>query len=254
MLIIIVPVATQGGKTPAATEHPSRPSPNLGEAINQGLVREAKRDSGKLRELCLRRDGFCSLMSGKLDSIVVENSLIEYDPSEQFSFMRAAHVIPFSLTSTSNRLAEIQHKADVREVIGRFSGEDLLHELTGNEINRLENVLTLNTDEHTYFGKLKCWFEPYGDEPNDNIVRARYALNGIYPKDKVVRFETSSELLPVPDPRYFALHAACAQVVHASGLGEYIDRIIRDVEKMNVLPEDGSSDALVFALHRVSVC
>ncbi|KAF8165705.1 hypothetical protein B0H34DRAFT_643000, partial [Crassisporium funariophilum] len=51
-----------------------------------------------------------------------------------------------------------------------------------------------------------------------------------------------------PDPRYLALHAACARVAHLSGAGEYIDHIIRYVARMGVLPRDGNSDILYHAL------
>lgn len=77
-------------------------------------------------------------------------------------------------------------------------------------------------------------------------------MNGIYMEDKVVRFGTTNDLIPLPSPRYLALHAACAQVVHACGVGAFIDRMITDVKELDVLPEDGCSDALLFALHRVS--
>lgn len=78
-------------------------------------------------------------------------------------------------------------------------------------------------------------------------------FRGIYPRGKTVTLTSQDPQLEVPDPRYLALHAACAQVAHASGMGEYIDRILRDMEDMRVLPEDGCSDVLTFALHGISV-
>ena len=55
--------------------------------------------------------------------------------------------------------------------------------------------------------------------------------------------------LPLPSPDLLALHAACAQVAHLSGAGEYLDRILEDMEQMDVLAHDGtSSDVLYHAL------
>ena len=55
--------------------------------------------------------------------------------------------------------------------------------------------------------------------------------------------------LPLPSPDLLGLHAACAQVAHLSGAGEYVDRIIEDKEGMNELAYDGtSSDILHHAL------
>lgn len=69
-----------------------------------------------------------------------------------------------------------------------------------------------------------------------------------------ITFDDSNGLLPAPKPEYLALHAACAQVTHAAGMADYMDQIFRDMEELQVLPGDGTSDALAVALHCVSVC
>jgi hypothetical protein len=51
--------------------------------------------------------------------------------------------------------------------------------------------------------------------------------------------------LPLPDPRYLALHAACARVAHLSGAAEYIETFDRDMETTLVLAKDGSSAKLL---------
>ena len=59
--------------------------------------------------------------------------------------------------------------------------------------------------------------------------------------------------LPLPSPELLALHAACAKVAHLSGAGEYVDRIIEDMEQIDVLAYDGtSSDILHHALITLS--
>lgn len=57
-----------------------------------------------------------------------------------------------------------------------------------------------------------------------------------------------SVALPLPDPRYLALHAACARVVHLSGAREYIDKVCCDIETIGALANDGSLDVLLHAL------
>ena len=44
-------------------------------------------------------------------------------------------------------------------VMDRYGGI-LLGELNGNEIHRLENVLTLSLTFHDYFDRLEVWLEP----------------------------------------------------------------------------------------------
>lgn len=62
--------------------------------------------------------------------------------------------------------------------------------------------------------------------------------------------------LPVPNPTYLRIHAACCRVLHLSGAAEYVDLVFRKMEDIPVLAEDGSSfDVLAMALapHRLLV-
>jgi hypothetical protein len=59
--------------------------------------------------------------------------------------------------------------------------------------------------------------------------------------------------LPVPSQAYLELHAACCRVANLSGAGEYIDTILRDMEDIQVLSQDGTSaEALQYALWPLS--
>ena len=80
-------------------------------------------------------------------------------------------------------------------------------------------------------------------------VTNQYALratnpNILNPLPATVTF-TARGGLPLPDPRYLALHAACAKVAHLSGAGEYIDAVDRDIDSTLVLAKDGSSAKLL---------
>ena len=55
--------------------------------------------------------------------------------------------------------------------------------------------------------------------------------------------------LPLPNPNYLKIHAACGRVAHLSGAGEYIEKILEDLEDIRVLSKDGpSAHLLSFAL------
>ncbi|CCO36522.1 hypothetical protein BN14_10659 [Rhizoctonia solani AG-1 IB] len=232
---LIIPMAAQGGRTPSVTEHPSRFPAEIDASVIGNLIQEAKLDSHTLRGLTLRRDNFRSLLSGKIDYKSYELEKVQLEtPNDTTELTEVAHILPFSLSvGTKDRDTEIQRKAHVWEVISRFAGNDaLIHDLNGQDINRLGNVLTLTATERNVFGRLKCWLEAIDGQPNTYCVAGRRAI---------------------PDPRLLEIHAACAKVAHASGMGEYIDSVLRDLEDLQVLPENGSSDALMFALNRVSV-
>jgi hypothetical protein len=69
--------------------------------------------------------------------------------------------------------------------------------------------------------------------------------------EKTTLTSSNPTALPVPSPELLALHAACAKVAHLSGAGEYIDKLDRDAEELDVLACDGgSSDVLIHALLR----
>lgn len=71
----------------------------------------------------------------------------------------------------------------------------------------------------------------------------------IFRYPRTITFNPRDLRLAVPDPRYLALHAACAKVAHLSGAGLYMDQVHRDMEELSVLSQDGSSaDVLRYAL------
>lgn len=71
----------------------------------------------------------------------------------------------------------------------------------------------------------------------------------VIPAGKRIAFTSTNCDLSLPDPRYISLHAACAQVAHATGIAEYVDEVFRDFEELRVLPEDGSLDVLIVVLN-----
>jgi hypothetical protein len=54
------------------------------------------------------------------------------------------------------------------------------------------------------------------------------------------------------DPRLLDIHASLAEVFHLSGAGEVIDRILRELDAMKCLADDGSSiEVLTLAMNRL---
>ncbi|KAF8489045.1 hypothetical protein BU17DRAFT_72767 [Hysterangium stoloniferum] len=70
---------------------------------------------------------------------------------------------------------------------------------------------------------------------------------------ELITFQSKYEHLPLPDPRYLEIHAACARVCHLSGAAEYINKYEREMEDIQVLSTDGASaDILHYALQSLS--
>jgi len=72
-------------------------------------------------------------------------------------------------------------------------------------------------------------------------------------KENPITFKSAHANLPLPNPTYLRIHAACCKVAHLSGAGEYMRRMSQNLEETRVLREDGSSaHVLSFALQPYS--
>ncbi|EUC55802.1 hypothetical protein RSOL_136530 [Rhizoctonia solani AG-3 Rhs1AP] len=243
---LFLPLKAGGGKTPKPSEHPSRqPSMDdetiLNELLISGMV--SHRESTSVKKASLIRDNYRSVMSGIFDVISIRDGRV---PDTRYKGpTQAAHILPFSLGNPD--------AATVLTALEHFSGTSLLVDLCGQNINRLSNILTLTLDEHFYFGELTAWLEATTDDEHTYRIHATSQYHSL-PEDSIVQFTTpDAERLPLPDPRYLAIHAACAKVLHASGIGEHIDQVLRDYEELPVLATDGTSNALFEALQRISI-
>jgi len=136
-------------------------------------------------------------------------------------------------------------------VLERFIYKIACKELNGSGIHRLEHVLTLSQYVHTFFDTLQLWLEPVeGDIANTYKLCAPHPYYIYSQWKRIVTFTTSDPVkLPVSSQAYFELHAACRRVTNLSGAGEYIDTILREMEDIQVLSQDGTSaEALQYAL------
>lgn len=48
--------------------------------------------------------------------------------------------------------------------------------------------------------------------------------------------------IQLPNPRLLEVHFAIAEIFHASGMGEEIDKVLQDVEEAGLLQPNGTSD------------
>lgn len=57
---------------------------------------------------------------------------------------------------------------------------------------------------------------------------------------KEITLIASDPRFALPNPKFLAIHAACAKIYHASGMMEVIDQVLRDKEVVKMLSQDGS--------------
>ena len=57
-----------------------------------------------------------------------------------------------------------------------------------------------------------------------------------------LRRATDAENIPMPNPIFLNVHFLLAEILHVSGMGQIIDKHIRDVNDIDCLREDGGTD------------
>lgn len=61
--------------------------------------------------------------------------------------------------------------------------------------------------------------------------------------EMIIRFTKPQDVdTELPSRVLLATHAAVAQILHASGMAEYVDKILDDREEIRQLSADGSTD------------
>ncbi|KIJ54918.1 hypothetical protein M422DRAFT_153287 [Sphaerobolus stellatus SS14] len=219
------------GRTPTPSRHPSAPSFNAQKDRFREKLVETPSNYVDAKKLALRRDNFRCMLTGKLDAASILRNDVKYTDDLEGAPTNPAHIFD---QSTNQNLANVlaiqrEYAASAHAVLDRFGQINSIEELNGPAVHRLQNILTLEIGKHMYFDQLNIWLER---KP-----------------DVMVEFTSSDPELALPDPRYLALHAACARVAHLSGAAEYLSEIFDDLEQLKVLVKDGSStEALYHAL------
>lgn len=125
----------------------------------------------------------------------------------------------------------------------------ITHLIDGQDIDRPYNALTLTHALHMRFGGLEVYFEPpppAEDAPQKNtyVIRSTQSYawrrNPRFPLRRTLLTSPNKTIDP-PSPRLLSMHRACALILHLSGAGEYIEKILRD-EELLTAEMDGSTE------------
>ncbi|KAJ5201644.1 uncharacterized protein N7498_006307 [Penicillium cinerascens] len=119
----------------------------------------------------------------------------------------------------------------------------IIHLIDGPKIDSPMNALTLTLDYHRLFGEFQIYFERTGTPHQYRIDSTEHSLFLRDPLFPVTRSLTLSphRTIDPPSPRLLDVHRAIALIMKLSGAGEYIERVLRDMEELDVR-EDGSTN------------
>ncbi|KIY49502.1 hypothetical protein FISHEDRAFT_41664 [Fistulina hepatica ATCC 64428] len=225
------------GRTPASTLHPSALSFDLKKQKISALLALTPSSHKAAKAKALLRDRYRCMLSKQFDSRSVDANPSLHDGVTAVTYTHCAHIFDRSTNEDIGDPAKNAYAASVHAILDRFGGINSIEELNGSKVHRLENILTLDSNLHDSFNRLKIWLEK-------NTDMTQYYLLSL--SNARVDFTTPDTVnLPLPDPRYLKLHAACARVASLSGAAECIDNILRKAEVTDVLAFDGGSSELL---------
>jgi hypothetical protein len=119
------------------------------------------------------------------------------------------------------------------------------HLIEGPNIDRPVNALTLTNHFHQLFGDFDIYFEPTADQTQhtykiDNVQPNNIFGDPLLPITRTLHL-TPDRTIDPPSPRFLAIHRAIGRILHLSGAGDYIDRILRDMDEVGI-KENGSTE------------
>ncbi|KZV75206.1 hypothetical protein PENSPDRAFT_103033 [Peniophora sp. CONT] len=178
------------------------------------------------------RDKYHCVLQGSMDTTYFR----KLSPSERRAAGRvmveathAAHIIPHKLSTPSTKPVKSMNSPTIWTIFSR--GADLrIDEPRGEQINNLDNILTLSSKMQDFFEQLLIWFAHVeGNTYRVESINVSYLLSV---SQNPVTFTSTDPALPLPNPEYLELHRACARVFHLSGVDEYIEGVIQREESL----------------------
>jgi hypothetical protein len=139
-------------------------------------------------------------------------------------------------------LSQNDAKAYALRILDMFD-PGIIRWIEGTNIDRPSNALTLSVSLHRSFGSLKIYFEAEPGFQNRYTIKTTEPFLQFRPMLPITRdlFITSDHNIDPPMPRLLAIHRACCLIMHLSGAGEYIDKVLWDMEDINVR-SDGTTE------------
>lgn len=171
-----------------------------------------------------------------------------------FQYLEVAHIIPHNLamaqedselvrppSAVATNFSKSEAKMNVFRILDMFD-PGLSHRLDGPNIDRSFNALTLTHHYHQLFGEFDIYFEPT-ERPHEYKIdssETSFLRDPLFPVTRTLSLSPNGRIEP-PDPRLLRVHCAIAHVIKLSGAGDYIEKVLRDLEEMDI-KADGSTN------------
>jgi hypothetical protein len=202
-----------------------------------------------LREACLLRDRHRCVVSRAFDKAEAitrfrgQGPAVDDDSNplvgNTYQHVETAHIIPYCLTKTVDGKMDEHKKAAI--VILNMFDLGVVHLIEGTAMNRPYNAITLSLEIHQSFGQYHIYFDRVPDTPPSTYRIGTFLPPGLEDLLPVTRTLFTHPTIDPPSERLLALHRAIGHILHLSGAGDYIDKILKDMED-GVVRGDGSTE------------
>ncbi|KAI0435593.1 hypothetical protein F4803DRAFT_567531 [Xylaria telfairii] len=210
-----------------------------------------------LRGACLVRDHHRCVISHSFDSSEAQaridkmgetnaldndGHLLYQDPIRPEP-LEVAHIIPHSLMKLDANSELNPSKRAALAILNMFD-TGVVHLIGGGDIDRPRNALTLTRHFHVHFGEFKIFFEPVLDSRPYCYRIDSFLSRYILPEFPLTRtlYLSENRTIDPPSSRLLALHFAIGHIFHLSAAGDYIDKLLREMEGQGVCAADGSTE------------
>ncbi|KAF9491642.1 hypothetical protein BDN71DRAFT_1397947 [Pleurotus eryngii] len=235
-------------RTPIPSYHPSRPSFDREREVMSAQLEAAPIEHKDAKAQALIRDGYRCVITGVYDLLAESQLGISPEQVDAVGEVntQCAHIVPASthFNAGVDEQGEPTHKnklaASMLSVLKRFGYP--VETLNGTGVHSLVNIMTLQSDVHDLFDRLQLWLEATVSillSPRQNLLFQQLSVSG-NPASL-----SDPHRFPLPSPELLALHATCAKVANLSGAAEYLDKVDRDLEELDVLKANGDSSELL---------
>ena len=119
----------------------------------------------------------------------------------------------------------------------------IIHLIDGPKIDSPLNALTLTHDHHRAFGEFQIYFEPTGTPYQyriDSMEKSPFLRDPLFPVTRTLMLSPNRTIDP-PSAQLLGVHRAIAKIMNLSGAGEYIEKVLRDLDEIDVRA-DGSTN------------
>ncbi|KAJ6114137.1 hypothetical protein N7512_007582 [Penicillium capsulatum] len=235
----LLPLRASSVKTP-------QPTPTSLSSLQSSTPTGTRQRVSVLRQSCLVRDRHRCVVSRKFDRAEArkrftqdkencaddDGNLLKNESSDQFQYLEVAHILPHCLTTVASGDLDLVDMFD----------PGIGHLIDGPKIDSPINALTLTLDYHRLFGEFQIYFERTRTPHQyriDSTEQSPFLRDPLFPVTRTLTLSPNRTIDP-PSARLLEVHRAIALIMKLSAAGEYIEKVLRDMEELDVR-EDGST-------------